>query len=65
MTKFKVITFTSGNWGYFFYSGENDADYGRIIGMKELTLPAAIAYLKKKEINPVEKKEIKISVYYF
>lgn len=63
----KAITFVeSGNAknGYYFYKSSHDSDYGKIFGMKELTLPKAVLKMKEKGINPENQFKMNICVYY-
>lgn len=50
--------------GYFFYKSPYDSDYGHILGMKNLTLPAAIAKMKEKGIDPIQNVKMNITAYY-
>jgi len=66
---FRVITFIEGNdqlHGYFFYAGANDSvsESGHIFGMKELTLPKAIAAMQALGIDPIKNMKMNIAVYY-
>jgi hypothetical protein len=51
--------------GQFFYNGAHDSDYGRIFGVKSLTLPKAIAILKAKGLDPIKNFKVNILGYYY
>lgn len=65
--KFNAITFIENGdmlHGYFFYAAADDSDHGHIFGMKELTLPKAIAKMKEIGIDPTANFKMNIAVYY-
>jgi len=64
---FKAVTFTeNGNEvnGHYFYDSPYDSDYGKICGVKGLTLPKAVAIMKAKGLDPIPNFKISIKVYY-
>ena len=64
---FRAITFIEGDdllHGYFFYAAETDSVSGHIFGMKELTLPKAIAAMQALGLDPYKNFKMNIAVYY-
>ncbi len=50
--------------GYYFYDSFHDSDYGKILGVKGLTLPKAIDIMKVKGIDVIKNFKMNISICY-
>lgn len=50
--------------GHFFYNGAHDSDYGKVCGVRSLTLPKAIAIMKAKGLDPIKNFKVNILCYY-
>ena len=50
--------------GHYFYDSVHDSDYGKILGVKGLTLPKAISIMKAKGKDPIPNFKANITVYY-
>jgi hypothetical protein len=50
--------------GHFFYNSAGDSDYGKIVGVKGLTLPKALAIMKAKGKDPITNFKVNILCYY-
>ena len=63
---FRCISFIDGKPenGFYFYDSTIDSDYGKIFGVKGLTLPKAIAIMKAKGQDPINNFRMNIAVYY-
>jgi hypothetical protein len=65
-TKHKAVVFYElgkGLDGHYFYDSAFDSDYGKVYGVKGLTLPKALAILAAKGLNPVTNFKMNIAIY--
>ena len=67
MVNFNAIAFIENGDqlnGHFFYDSASDSDYGRIVGVKGLTLLKALAIMKAKGKDPIPNYKVNILCYY-